>query len=99
LAFNLLKAIRNTHRHPVNRILHSIGLPLYIVGISMIAVYVIGQNTNPVNGLVLLIIAISLFLTGHKVEGNLRAMTLIIIYKYLKVRIKTRKTKQYYYYL
>jgi uncharacterized membrane protein YGL010W len=89
----------NTHRHPVNRILHSIGLPLYIVGISMIASYVIDQNTNPVNGFVLLIIAVSLFLTGHKVEGNLRAMTLIILYKYLKVRIKTRKTKQYYYYL
>jgi hypothetical protein len=75
------------------------GLPLYIVGISMIASYVIGQNINPVNVFVLLIIAISLFLTGHKVEGNLRAMTLIILYKYLKVRIKTRKTKQYYYYL
>ena len=73
--------------------LHCIGLPLYIVGISMIASYVINQNTNPVNGLVLLIIAISLFLTGHKIEGNLRAMTLIILYKYLKVRIKTRKTK------
>ena len=54
----------------------------------MIASYVIGQNTNPVNGLVLLIIAISLFLTGHKVEGNLRAMTLIILFKYLKIRIK-----------
>ena len=67
------------------------GLPLYIVGISMIASYVIGQNTNPVNGLVLLIIAISLFLTGHKVEGNLRAMTLIILYKYLKVRIRLGK--------
>jgi uncharacterized membrane protein YGL010W len=88
LAFSLLKAIRNTHRHPVNRILHGIGLPLYIVGISMIASYVIGQNTNPISGLVLLIIAISLFLAGHKVEGNLRAMTLIILYKYLKVRIK-----------
>ncbi|HZC49120.1 MAG TPA: hypothetical protein VE244_08685 [Nitrososphaeraceae archaeon] len=88
MAFNLLKAIRNTHRHPVNRILHYIGLPLYIVGISMIANYVIGQNTNPISGLVLLIIAISLFLTGHKVEGNLRAMTLIILFKYLKVRIK-----------
>jgi hypothetical protein len=61
----------------------------------MIASYPIGQNTNPVNGLVLLIIAISLFLTGHKVEGNLRAMTLIILYKYLKVRIKTRKTKHF----
>jgi hypothetical protein len=61
----------------------------------MIASYIIGQNTNPVNGLVLLIIAISLFLTGHKVEGNLRAMTLIILYKYLKVRIKTRKTKPF----
>jgi uncharacterized membrane protein YGL010W len=88
LAFNLLKAIRNTHRHPVNRILHGIGLPLYIVGISMIASYVIGQNTNPISGLVLLIIAISLFLIGHKVEGNLRAMTLIILFKYLEVRIK-----------
>jgi uncharacterized membrane protein YGL010W len=88
LAFNLLKAIRNTHRHPINRILHYIGLPLYIVGISMIASYVIGQNTNPISGLVLLIIAISLFLIGHKVEGNLRAMTLIILFKYLKVRIK-----------
>jgi uncharacterized membrane protein YGL010W len=88
LAFNLLKAIRNTHRHPVNRILHYIGLPLYIVGISMIGSYVIGQNTNPISGLVLLIIAISLFLTGHKVEGNLRAMTLIILFKYLKIRIK-----------
>jgi uncharacterized membrane protein YGL010W len=88
LAFNLLKAIRNTHRHPVNRILHYIGLPLYIVGISMIVSYVIGQNTNPISGLVLLIIAISLFLTGHKVEGNLRAMTLIILFKYLKIRIK-----------
>ena len=88
MAFNLLKAIRNTHRHPVNRILHYIGLPLYIVGISMIVSYVIGQNTNPISGLVLLIIAISLFLTGHKVEGNLRAMTLIILFKYLKIRIK-----------
>jgi uncharacterized membrane protein YGL010W len=88
LAFNLLKAIRNTHRHPVNRILHYIGLPLYIVGISMIVSYVIGQNTNPISGLVLLIIAISLFFTGHKVEGNLRAMTLIILFKYLKIRIK-----------
>jgi uncharacterized membrane protein YGL010W len=88
LAFSLLKAIRNTHRHPVNRILHGIGLPLYIVGISMIASYVIGQNTNPISGLVLLIIAISLFLIGHKIEGNLRAMTLIILFKYLKVRIK-----------
>ena len=88
MAFNLLKAIRNTHRHPVNRILHYIGLPLYIVGISMIVSYVIGQNTNPISGLVLLIIAISLFLTGHKVEGNLRVMTLIILFKYLKIRIK-----------
>jgi uncharacterized membrane protein YGL010W len=88
LAFNLLKAIRNTHRHPVNRILHYIGLPLYIVGISMIVSYVIGQNTNPISGLVLLIIAISLFLTGHKVEGNLRAMTLIILFKYLKISLK-----------
>jgi hypothetical protein len=32
--------------------------------------------------------AITLFLTGHKKEGNLKAMTLIVLYKYIARSIK-----------
>ena len=46
----------------------------------------IDLHTNPITGITLWLMAIGLFLTGHKLEGNLRAMTLIIIFKYLKSR-------------
>lgn len=32
--------------------------------------------------------AVALFLIGHRVEGNLRAMTLILLYKYIARSIK-----------
>ena len=86
MPFSLYKAIKNTHRNPVNRILHLIGIPIYATGIMLILDYFFGQHTNPINGIALWSIAICLFLTGHKIEGNLRAMTLIIIFKYLKSR-------------
>lgn len=34
-------------------------------------------------GTVMCCIAVALFLIGHRVEGNLRAMTLILLYKYI----------------
>ncbi|MFZ0896837.1 MAG: hypothetical protein WAZ77_20240, partial [Candidatus Nitrosopolaris sp.] len=43
-------------------------------------------NTNPITGLILLLIAVSLFWIGHKIEGNFRVMTLIILFKYLRSR-------------
>lgn len=81
---NLLKAIKNTHRDPINIILHCIGLPLYISGIYFIIVYFMNQNISILYGIILWLCAISLFILGHKIEGNLRATTLVIIYKYLK---------------
>lgn len=84
MRFNLLKAIKNTHRHPINIILHCIGLPLYIVGIYFIIVYFMNQNIPVLYGIILWLFAISLFILGHKIEGNLRAITLVIIYKYLR---------------
>jgi hypothetical protein len=42
-----------------------------------------GLHTNPVNGVILWSMAIGLFLLGHRIEGNLRAMTLIVIFKYV----------------
>jgi len=35
-------------------------------------------------GIILWMSAISLFIFGHIIEGNLRAMTLVVIYKYLR---------------
>ena len=84
MKFNLLKAIKNTHRHPINIILHCIGLPLYIIGIYIVILYFMDQNKPLLDGIILWMSAISLFIIGHKIEGNLRAMTLVIIYKYLR---------------
>ena len=86
MPFSLVKAIKSTHRNPANRILHLIGLPIYATGITLIAGYFLNLNTNPITGLILWLVAICLFLIGHKIEGNFRAMTLIILFKYLKSR-------------
>jgi len=86
MVFNLHRAIKNTHRHPINRILHFIGLPIYGIGIALVVGYFTDLHTNPLTGIILWLIAIGLFLTGHKIEGNLGAMTLIILSKYLKSR-------------
>jgi hypothetical protein len=90
MQFNLLKAIKSTHRNPVSRVLHFIGLSLYIIGFTLLAGYYFGSLgiSSPLIGIILFPIAISLFLTGHKIEGNLRAMTLIILLKYLRSKLR-----------
>jgi uncharacterized membrane protein len=86
MPFSVVKAIKSTHRNPTNRILHLIGLPVYATGIVLMLGYFLGLHTNPMTGITLWLIAIGLFLIGHKIEGNLRAMTLIVFFKYLKSR-------------
>ena len=94
MQLNLLKAIKSTHRSPISRVLHLIGISLYIVGFVLIVDYYLGSNRvngssfSPLYGIILFPIAISLFLIGHKIEGNLKAMTLIIILKYLRSKAK-----------
>ena len=51
MPFSLLKAIKNTHRNPVNRILHLIGIPIYATGIMLILDYFLGMHTNPITGI------------------------------------------------
>ena len=94
MRFSLIKAIKNTHRHPANRLLHAIGLLLYFLAILMILLgYFIDKNTNPFFGLILFVVAIALFLLGHRIEGNLRATTWVILFKYLKANVKNGKKK------
>lgn len=88
MPFSLVKAIKNTHRNPVNKILHLIGLPIYAAGIMLMVGYFLNLNTNPITGLILWSGAVFLFLLGHKIEGNFRAMTLIILFKYLSRKSK-----------
>jgi hypothetical protein len=91
MRFSLLKAIKNTHRHPANRILHVVGLLLYVVAILMISGSLLNTNVNPFASLFLFMVAIGLFLLGHKIEGNVRATTLVVLFKYLKEWMRDRK--------
>jgi hypothetical protein len=90
MQLNLFKAIKNTHRNPISKVLHLIGLSLYAIGFTLLAGYYLGSLNilSPIIGIILFPIAIGLFLTGHKIEGNLRAMTLIILLKYLKSKLR-----------
>jgi len=91
---SFIKAIKSTHRKPVNRILHCVGAPIYIMGMTMIFGYLLRIcNSNVSEAVILWAFAISLFLIGHKLEGNLRAMTLIILFKYLCLRIAKMNDK------
>ena len=87
MSFSVIKAIESTHRHPINRILHCIGAPFYIAGIAFILESLFGSHGNVMKGVVLSLMAIGLFLLGHKTEGNIRAMTLIILFKYVRFKV------------
>jgi hypothetical protein len=76
--------------NPINRMLHCIGAPFYIFGIVIIVGHFLGaSNFNLLTGIILWSIAVGLFLTGHKIERNLRAMTLIILFRYFSSTIAT----------
>lgn len=93
MRFGLLKAIKNTHRTPANRLLHVVGLSLYVVAILMISGSLINTNVNPFASLFLFVVAIALFLLGHKIGGNLRATTWVVLFKYLKECMRNREKK------
>jgi uncharacterized membrane protein YGL010W len=90
MPFSIVKAIKSTHMNPINRTLHCIGAPFYIFGIVMIVGHFLGaRDFNLLTGIILWSIAVGLFLTGHKIERNLRAMTLIILFRYFSSTIAT----------
>ena len=92
MPIDLWKAISSTHRHPINRILHCVGSPIYIAGITLILNNLLFGIKYPAVGyaITLFCTAIGLFLLGHKIEGNLKAMTFILLVKYI---VKSRKSR------
>jgi hypothetical protein len=60
MPFNLIRAIKSTHRYPIKRVLHCIGLPLYVIGFALVVGYFTVLHTNPITGIILWLIAIGL---------------------------------------
>ena len=80
---SILKIIKNTHRHPVNQALHSIGAPFYGLGLAMILGHSVGVHTNLIAASAMLLAAIAMFVLGHKIEGNLRMMAPVLLFRLL----------------
>jgi hypothetical protein len=94
----IIKIIKNTHRHPVNQALHSLGAPFYGLGLVMIFGHVAGMQTNLAAGGAMLLAAIAMFVSGHKIEGNLRSMAPVLLFRFLVVvvvLVSRRKVARY----
>ena len=88
---SILKIIKNTHRHPVNQALHSIGAPFYGVGLAMILGHLAGIQTNLTAAGAMLLAAIAMFVLGHKIEGNLRSMAPVLLFQFLRASLSGRR--------
>lgn len=87
----ILKIIKNTHRHPANQALHSVGAPFYGLGLAMILGHLAGMQTNLAAGGAMLLAAIAMFVLGHKIEGNLRSMAPVLLFKFLLALLLSRR--------
>jgi len=67
------------------------GTPFYGVGLVMIFGHVAGMQTNLVVGGAMLFAAIAMFVLGHKIEGNLRSMAPVILFRFLVVVLLSRR--------
>ena len=90
----ILKIIKNTHRHPANQALHSIGAPFYGLGLAMILGHLAGMQTNLAVGAAMLLAAIAMFVLGHKIEGNLRMMAPVLLFRFLLVLLLSRRRRR-----
>lgn len=89
MSFSLVKAVKSTHRHPLNKLFHLIGLSLYFFAFFIFISNLIGNHDqNPMFGLALWLTAINLFIVGHMIEDNVRSVTVIILFKYIRSKLQ-----------
>jgi hypothetical protein len=91
----ILRIIKNTHRHPVNQALHSIGAPFYGLGLLMSVGHLGGIQTNLTAAGTMLLAAIAMFVLGHKIEGNIRSMMPVLLFRFLYATVSGRKVARY----
>ena len=74
------------------------GAPFYGVGLVIILGHVAGMHTNLAVGGAMLLAAIAMFVLGHKIEGNLRSMAPVLLFRFLVVVVvllSRRKVARY----
>jgi uncharacterized membrane protein AbrB (regulator of aidB expression) len=91
----VLKIIRNTHKHPINQALHCIGAPFYALGLAMLIVHLGGIQTNLAAGGTMALAAVAMFVLGHKIEGNIRSMAPVLLFRFLCVVVSRRGVARY----
>jgi hypothetical protein len=91
---SILKIIKNTHRHPVNQALHSIGVPFYGIGLTMILGHLTGIQTNVAVAGAMVLAAIAMFVLGHKIERNLRMMAPVLLFRFLLALLFSRRRRK-----
>ena len=91
----ILKIIKNTHRHPINQALHSVGAPFYGLGLVMSIGYFGGMQTNLAVGSTMLLTAVAMFVLGHKIEGNIKSMAPVLLFRFLCAKVSRRKVVRY----
>lgn len=69
------------------------GAPFYGVGLVIILGHVAGMQTNLAAGGAMLLAAIAMFVLGHKIEGNLRSMAPVILFRFLVVVVLLSRGK------
>ena len=90
----ILNIIKNTHRHPANQALHSVGAPFYGVGFAIVLGHLAGMQTNLAVGGAMLLSAIAMFVLGHKIEGNLRMMAPVLLFRFLVVSLLSKRRRR-----
>ena len=69
------------------------GAPFYGVGLVMTLGHVAGMQTNLAAGGAMLLAAIAMFVLGHKIEGNLRMMAPVLLFRFLRATLSRRRRK------
>ena len=57
--------------------------------------YLAGMQTNFAAGGAMLLAAIAMFVLGHKIEGNLRMMAPVLLFRFLRATLSRRKVARY----
>jgi hypothetical protein len=88
----ILNIIKNTHRHPANQALHLIGAPFYAAGLVVMlghfaAIQQLQTTTDIVAGATMWLAAIAMFVSGHKIEGNVGCMTPVLLFRLLSRKV------------
>jgi hypothetical protein len=86
----ILQIIKSTHRHPINQALHSVGAPFYGIGLAMIFGHIMGMKTDPIAGSSMFLAAVTMFVLGHRIEGNLNSMAPILLCRWIIVLLMRR---------